>query len=39
MQNQGLEARVLIWKQLAEACEIEGSSEQTIQRAMGNSMH
>ena len=39
IQNQGFEARILTWKQLAEACEIEGPSERTIQRAMGNSMH
>ena len=39
IQNQGFEARVLTWKQLAEACEIEGPSERTIQRVIGNSMH
>jgi hypothetical protein len=39
IQNQGFEARILTWKQLAEACEIEGPSERTIQRAMGNYMH
>jgi hypothetical protein len=39
IQNQGFEARILTWKQLAEACKIEGPSEQTIQRAIGNSIY
>jgi hypothetical protein len=37
--NNGFDARVLTWGQLAEACQIEKVSERTIRRVLGDSLH
>jgi hypothetical protein len=39
LQTQRFEGRILTWQQLAAECKVEDVSEQTIQRAIGNSIY